>query len=302
MSGRPLAWLAALLVPGLMACVAPGPEEAERSAFALGNEPIAAGISAGSLTEEGVLLLVNDRDWTGPDFVGAGLTPDLATAIVACRSSTQGPRWFRTLDELDALAGTDAAAFAKLVAAATSSGHVEAPDFGPADQARLSVPDGLNHPPTSLDVTVEAGFDGATPETVAALVRARLTNTVHSSNESFIHATALATHKSFTIGVGNFFAPGSPPAVFAASLAADRLTMLGTASAVNPTILVAERAGATTYYARTNGAYAPIPKPAYPILMRARVRLSPPGVRVFYPAWSAPVLAGPTSVIHEGSG
>jgi hypothetical protein len=40
--------------------------------------------------------------------------------------------------------------------------------------------------------------------------------------------------------------------------------------------------------------------------MRARLKLpsrrTEPGVRVFYPAWSAKNLSGPTTVITEGPG
>lgn len=77
--------------------------------------------------------------------------------------------------------------------------------------------------------------------------------------------------------------------------------MTGTMSALNPTILVAEKAGTKTYYARgASGRYEAIPAPKYPVIMRARVQLEPQGVRVFYPAWSAKVLSGPTTVITEG--
>lgn len=115
-------------------------------------------------------------------------------------------------------------------------------------------------------------------------------------------------HKAFTLAVGNLFAQGSPHATFAKSLGADKLTLLGTMSALNPTILVAEKAGETSYYARgASGRYEPIATPKYPVIMRAKIRLETgaandpgQGVRVFYPAWSAKVLAGPTTVITEG--
>ena len=76
-------------------------------------------------------------------------------------------------------------------------------------------------------------------------------------------------------------------------------------SAVMPTILMAEKAGLATYYARGDGGggYQAIAKPKYPIIMRSRVRTgSNPagqGVRLFYPAWSAKVLEQPTSIVLE---
>ena len=63
---------------------------------------------------------------------------------------------------------------------------------------------------------------------------------------------------------------------------------------------MAEKNGTTTYYARqANGIYGTIPTPKYPVIMRARIQLRPQGERVFYPAWSAKVLSGPTSQVIE---
>lgn len=272
----------------------------------LGASPREAGITEGSLEEEGVLLLVNDRAVTREVLLGrTQVEPAVADAIVAFRTGPDGaPRWFSTIDEIDALPSTDTAAFQRLLADARAHGYVEPAGFDPPTLVRLMIPDGLGRPPTSDDVTVEAGFDGKSPDEVVAIVRGRLTNVVHSSNERFVEQTIRDNHKAFTIAVNNLFAPGSPPATFAESLAADELVLLGTMSAVRPTILVAVRAGVTTHYARgESGRYEPIDPPRYPVVIRARLRLAThaagPGVRVFYPAWSAKVLSGPTSVVIE---
>jgi hypothetical protein len=282
-------------------------EEIAEDEGELGSSPRSAGIEAGSREEEGVILLVNDRTVTA-DVLKARtrVTASVAKSIVAYRTDAAGaPRWFATVDEIDALPSTGKVTFQRLVADATTNGYVEAPGFDPPTQARLAYPENLGRPPTSADITVEAGFDGKSPAEVGTLVRARLSNVVDSSNERFVTQTITDTHKAFTIAVGNMFAQNSPPATFAKSLGADSLTMLGTMSAIKPTILVAVKGAQTTYYARgASGAYEAIDTPKYPVIMRARIRLGggteEQGVRVFYPAWSARVLAGPTTTIIEG--
>jgi len=275
----------------------------------LGSSPRSAGLESGSLEEEGVLLLVNDRSVT-VDVLRARtkVTAGVARSIVAYRTDSAGaPRWFETIDQIDALPSTGKVTFQRLIADATASGYVEAPGFDSPTQARLAYPENLGRPPTSADVTVEAGFDGKSPAEVSAIVRGRLTNVVDSTNEAFVTQTIAAAHKAFTIAVGNMFAQSSPPASFASSLGAESLTMLGTMSALNPTILVAVKGGQPTYYARgASGAYEAIATPRYPVIMRARIRLGTDaqeqGVRLFYPAWSAKVLSGPTTTIIEGGG
>lgn len=277
----------------------------------LGVRPTAAGIRTGSPQEEGVLLLVNDRSVGVETLTTRTKLPSpVAGSITAFRTAADGaPRWFASVDEIDALPGADTQVFVRLVADARQTGYTEAPGFDPPTLARISVPSGLGRPPTANDVTVEAGFDGKPSAETAALVRGRITNAVHASNERFVAQTIADTHKAFTIAIGNLFAHGSPPAAFAASLGADELTMLGTMSAVHPTILVATKGGVKSTYARgATGRYEPLESPRYPVIMRARVRLETgaaddpgQGVRIFCPAWSAKVLSGPTTIIIEGS-
>jgi hypothetical protein len=276
----------------------------------IGAEPASAGIEPGSAEEEGVLLLVNDRAVTVDILeTRTQLPASVAASLIAFRSNEEGaPRWFSTVDEIDALPSTDTATFLRLVADASANGYTEAPGFDPPTLAKIAVPSGLGRPPTANDVTVEAGFDGKPTADALALVRSRLTNTVDQSNDRFVAETLRENHKAFTIAVGNLFAVGSPHAAFAKSLAAEKLTLLGTMSALNPTILAAEKSGATSYYARgAAGAYEAIVTPKYPVIMRARIRLESgapddagQGVRVFYPAWSAKVLSRPSGAVVEG--
>lgn len=251
-----------------------------------------AGIAKGSLEEEGVLLLVNDRD-VGEDKLRtrANVSAGFAAALVGHRKAADGtPRWFSSIDELDALPSSDRVGFERLLTDARANGYVEAPGFD-APAFRLVVPDNLGRPPTHADVIVEAGFDGRTPDEVVKLVRGRITNTVYESNERFVAETIRENHKAFTLAINNMYVEGSPHLTFAHALAADSLTMLGTMSGINRTILEAKKGGVTTYYARgASGGYEPMPTaPKYPVIMRARLKLPSrrvqPGVRVFYPAW-----------------
>jgi hypothetical protein len=302
--------LGSLAMGGCAADATESGDEVGEADGELGASPKSAGIKAGSADEEGVLLLVNDRAVTESTLkTRTKLSAAVAKSIVAFRTTADAkPRWFSTIDELDALPSTGKSVFQHLIVDAAANGYTEAPGFDAPTLAKISVPSNLGRPPTSNDVTVEAGFDGKAAAEAAILVRGRLTNTVDASNESFVKRTIADNHKAFTLAVGNLFADGSPHATFAKGLGADKLTLLGTMSAVHPTILVAEKAGATAYYARgASGRYEPIDPPKYPVIMRARIRLatgaaSDPGqgVRVFYPAWSAKVLTGPTTTIIEG--
>ncbi len=317
-SSRPLAiLLLAALLGGAgiveMGCATEATDEAiAGDENELGASAAAAGIKAGSLEEEGVLLLVNDRAVTVDVLkTRTKLTATVANGIVAFRTTPEGaPRWFSTIDEIDALPSTGRVTFQRLVEDANQSGYTEAPGFDPPTLARLAIPEDLGRPPTASDVVVEAGFDGMPAADAALLVRSRLTNTVAPTYDRLVEQTIADTHKAFTLAVGNLFAQGSPHAVFARSLDAERITMLGMMSAVKPTVLLAEKAGVQSYYARgASGGYEPIEAPSYAVIMRAKVRLATtapddpgPGVRVFYPAWSAKVLSGATPATDGGPG
>lgn len=315
-TSRPLALLlvAALLGTAGIAeigCATDAGDDAIAAESEIGESATAAGIKSGSLEEEGVLLLVNDRDVTLDILkTRTKVSSAVASGIIAFRTTSEGnPRWFSTIDEVDAIPQTGTVTFQRLVEDAKTSGYTEASGFDAPTLARIAVPENLGRPPTANDVVVEAGFDGKPSADVTKLVRARLTNTVMASKESFVGQTIKDTHKAFTLAVGNLFAQGSPHATFAQSLKADKLTMLGTMSSLKPTILVAEKAGATTYYARgASGRYESIAVPTYPVIMRAKIRFATAaaddpgqGVRVFYPAWSAKVLSGATSTTDAGA-
>jgi hypothetical protein len=299
----PLAIVAACTMgTALAGCAAETDDGVAEQEAALAADARAAGIAEGSLDEEGVLLLANDRAASMQTLRDRARVPEaVARAIATFRDGdASGPRWFETLDELDALPGTDAAVFRNLAADARANGYVEAPGFDEPLVA-LKIPEGLGRRPTANDVIVEAGFDKKTPDEVVTIVRGRLRNAVHRQNEAFTRTTILETHKAFTLAINNLWASGSPHAIFAFRLQADQLVVLGTVSALTPIYLMAVKNGVTTYYRRGDaGTYEETPKPTYPILMRAKVRLGGRdpagmptgwGVRVFYPSWKATVLS-----------
>lgn len=305
--------LGAILAMGsAMGCApASGPDSDDIAASEanLGEEVTAAGIQDGSIEAEGVLLLVNDRETTTADILNkrAGLPMDVAQAIVSARTGADGkPYWFKSLDEVDALPGTTTATFEQLLADARASFYVDEGPFDPPTLAQIEVPDVLLGTPITIDtVRVEAGFDGLSPDDVRRLVRARVPNNIHRENEQFLQTTIVTTHKSFTLGVGNLFAPNAPFASWLRNLGAEKITMLGTMSAIHPTVLLTEKAGVKSYWVRNAQGYEPIDwaRYHYPIIMRAHIRLETDpagqGVRIYYPACPLKVLEQPTYIVTE---
>lgn len=290
---KPFASVGALLLAFAAGCAAPPSDEVGAQEAALGAEPTAAGIAPGSLEEEGVLLLANERAADGETLATAGVPRAVANGIVAFRTDQAGaPRWFETLDEIDALPGTDGAAFTALVTAAKSRGLVE-PETVEASRSRLLVPDDLGRPPRESDVTVEAGVDGKTPAEVVAIVRARARNRIHARNEALFTRLFDGTLRSFTVAVNNLLVPQAPSARFVATLNAPKVYLMGTLSAVTPTFIQVEFDGVRLAYGRgESGEFEPIERPRAPVVMRARVEPGK-GARIFYPSWKAPVLATP---------
>lgn len=267
-------------------------------------ESLPTGMNEDSAEAIGVRMLANDRRVTVDVLTTrTGLSPAAAKGVVAARTGPGGvQRWYRSAADVLSLPAVGTDDIARMAKDAAQNGYVEKPGFDAPDQVRLR----LAHPtsaPKESDIVVDAGFDGQSPDAVLALVRSRLTNTVDQDNDSFVTDTIRASHKAFTIAAFNLLGPNTPPGKFAANLHASTLTLLGTVSAVHPTILVAETAGQKKYYARgEGGTYVPLSEaPKYPVLMTAKLRLAPAaGIRVFYPEWSAKVLREPTGTVIEG--
>ncbi len=281
-------------------CSAGSQDDGDEAASAL--EALPDGLSDVSAEADGVRMLANDRR-VGADVLTsrAGLSPAAAADIVAARKNRQGAqRWYRSVHDVLLLPAVSTADIQLLVRDAVANGYVERPGFDDPVSARLSIPDATPRPRES-DITVEAGFDGLAPDAAVALVRSRLTNVVDPRNESFVETTVRRNHKAFTIAAWNLLGRDTPPAVFARNLRAEKLTLLGTMSAVKPTILLAETGTQKTYYARgDSGAYERLATaPTYPVIMRVGLRLAPLGIRVFYPDWSATVLEHETATIVE---
>jgi len=185
----------------------------------------------------------------------------------------------------------------------TSSSANTAIAWGAPSVVRMRIPEGLGRPPTSLDVVVEVGFDGKTPEEARALVRANAGHAIHSTNVRFVDESILATHKAVTISMNNAMAARSPQRAFADAHGLGVVNVVGTMSTLHPTYLAIDSdTEPTRYFERDGGAYVEASM-RYPIVMVGRVRLATasegPAVQVQYPAWSAPVLANPTGFIEE---
>lgn len=266
-----------------------------------------AGITKGSPEERAILNLVNDLSMeAGAYQTQVKVTKTVANGIMKARSgATTGPeddKFFRSVEDVDKITGTGAAAFTALKNFAVANNY----DLAKPNLALLMIPDNLGRNPTSNDVQIFRGYDGRKPEEVLATVRARLGNPIDASNERFFRDTVLASHKSFTIGLGNFFAPGSPTQTFLQNfIFGSKFTLLGTMSALRPTILKVETTTGTRYFQKASpgGAYAYEPleasvknadgTPRYPIIMTSKVRQSPAGVYVEYPQWKASVFTSP---------
>lgn len=288
---------------GTVACGGAEVDDGDDTSSAL--ESLPSGMTEDSAEAIGVRMLANDRRVTVDVLTTrVGLSPAAAKGIVAARKGPGGvERWYRSVLDVLSLPTVGPDDIARLAKDAVKSGYVEKPGFDLPDQVRLKLAHATSAPKES-DIVVEAGFDGLAPDAVVSLVRSRLTNTVDGDNESFVTDTIRANHKAFTIAAFNLLGPATPPGKFAANLHASSLTLLGTVSAVHPTILVAETAGEKSYYTRgEGGTYVKMSEaPKYPILMTAKLRLAAPqaGIRVFYPEWSAKVLREPTGQVIEG--
>jgi hypothetical protein len=275
------------------------------------SSPVGAGIKPGSVEEASVLNLVNDVALDAAALrAKVKLSATVANAVVKFREgATQGiedDKTFETLAEVDALPLTGKTVFVQLRTYAVANGY----DLLKPTMALFEIPDNLGRPPTSSDVRVAKGFDGKTPAKAEAIVRKNLTTMVHPQNERFVSETIQQCHKAFTIGLGNFFAVGSPGARFLEqqTAAGGTLTLLGTASLVNPSVLELDRFGRKAYFVPGPGGYVPLQASAvadtgilrYPVLMRSVLRPTPAGIRLSYPKWSASVLSAPTTTITEG--
>lgn len=268
----------------------------------------AANIAKGSPEERAILNLVNDVSLEPAVYTTrVKLSKTVANSIVSTRNGpSAGPeddKFFRSIEEVDKLPSTGSAAFTALKNYALANSY----DLAKPNLALLQIPDNIPRP-TSNDVQIYRGYDGRKPDEALAIVRSKLGNAIDASNERFFRDTVLASHKSFTIGLGNFFAAGSPTQTFLGNFPfGTKFTLLGTMSALRPTILKAEGSFGTIYYQKASAggtfAYEPLEAsvknadgtPRYPIIMTSKIRREPAGVYVEYPQWKASVLTSPVS-------
>ncbi len=263
---------------------------------ALTGDAALAGIAAGSREEAGALAYANDRRIRKSDLVAGGASAEFADALLTARGASH---WFGASSELESLGGANSGALGVLLREATAAGYVQN-DTWNTDFAlvRMVVRPGASHP-TSADITIETGFDGRTPDQVVEEVSHRLTNELDSTNQHFVRDSIAESQRMVTIAMSNVLATGSPSRAFADARGLSEITVVGTMSSIKPTFLAIKTPGAPTqYFERTGSSYTATTM-GYPVIMRGRVRLVPGATNIFYPAWSATVLAAPTSVIDE---
>jgi hypothetical protein len=256
-------------------------------------------IAPGSFQEEAVLLVAGDRALGDAEFkTKVKITATATKSILAYRNgkaaAPDDDGYFKKLADLDGLTGTTATFYKRVLEyAAKTDGYLDGGATVTPDKGLFQIPDNLGRPPTSNDVTVVKGLDGRTSEEAYKLFRGRVTNRIAPSNEAIARSTFLETHRLFNISLANFFAANSPTAAFVKQLGAKTVMLKGLLTGANTNLMLEATFadGRVVYYQKNGGNYAPVAKPTYQVIMRSPIVLTTPGVRVFYPAWSAPQLA-----------
>lgn len=178
-------------------------------------------------------------------------------------------------------------------------------EFTDLSKAEIVFPQDPSGPLTMDDITVVKGFDGKPPEEVAAIVRANIEGTVHRSKEAFLRERTIEVHKSWTLVIANAFAKDFPAAKFVQTVASEDTEVLIVGTPRGDIFLVTSNPddGEQWYLAKGNSfepmAVASGYKPFTPPIMRAELRVHPPGVRIEYPKWKWAPLAGETTITVE---
>ena len=181
---------------------------------------------------------------------------------------------------------------------------VTGPGYAPVT-FNLTAPDNLGHAPTSVDITVNAGLDGLSPQAALARVRGKATMPIAPNNNRFVDGTILATHKAFTLSVNNAFTQGSPSNAFIrTNLAGAQVSILGVMSDDQPVVIMAKKPTDTRshFYAADpgTGQYVEMPSMPYSVVMKAKLQDGlAAGVRVNYTTWGHSGLSGPLSTVQE---
>jgi hypothetical protein len=169
-------------------------------------------------------------------------------------------------------------------------------------QPHITLPPGLRRPPKATDLIITKGFDGKTPDEAVAAVVSKLASPLAPQNKKLVEDTARAAYRDFNVALNNVFTPGSPNARFVSQFGDRPVSLLGTMGIDGPVYKVEGRgAEPTRFYARDwAGNFREMSKPPMQVVMEARLRLTPPGLVMNYPAWTNKSLASwPLTVIDE---
>ncbi|MEW5741707.1 MAG: hypothetical protein AB1938_22500 [Myxococcota bacterium] len=161
-------------------------------------------------------------------------------------------------------------------------------------KATIELPPGLNRPPRATDLIIKKGFDGLSPDRAVTRIRNKLTNTLAPQNRKLVEDTARRAHRDFNVALNNVFTPGSPNHRFLSQFAGRQVSVLGTMSTLNPVVYKVEGRGLepTRFYSRDfSGNFAELQRPPTQVVIEAKVRLTPPGVAVEFPAWTNKALS-----------
>lgn len=163
-----------------------------------------------------------------------------------------------------------------------------------APKAIITLPPNLGRPPKATDLIITKGFDGLSPDRAVTRIRNKLTNTLAPQNKKLVEDTARRAHRDFNVALNNVFTPGSPNNKFVAQFAGRQVSVLGTMSSMNPVVYKVAGKGIepTRYYARDwSGGFAEMGRPPTQVVMEAKLRLTPPGLVMEYPAWTNKALS-----------
>ena len=168
-----------------------------------------------------------------------------------------------------------------------------------APTPHIVLPPNLGRPPTTDDLIITRTFDGLTPEEATRNIINGLRTTVFPPNRDLVDVTAAQRTRDLQTILNNLFSPTPVRDFF------DQLGVAGVTVHMS-------MGGDATYEARVgpevrfyrrdwSGRFEQVSSPGGLKVIEAAVRFEPQGLRVSYPSWEHPGLAGPVTEIFEPS-
>ncbi len=163
----------------------------------------------------------------------------------------------------------------------------------------LSLPPRLGRPPTTRDLIIKKTWDGKTPQQAAKTIRDHLMKVkVWPGNEQIVTTMIDARVRDLAVALNNVFTPKTPNRQFIDGLKPTKVEVLASTTAI--VYRLTDKNNVQKCYTRDwSGRYVEMSAPPKFVVMSAELRLTPPGLKMSYPDWSAPALAGPLTTITE---